>query len=107
MSRMPVWDYANLVLAGLYAVGAPLAFLWPMRAAHALMGGEKERVLGQLAHALNCQYDLIKSRLLEGPEAVSDGDFQRLRQLEQLRRMVESLPAWPIEVGMLRTFLGT
>ncbi|MFC1726822.1 hypothetical protein ACFL4T_14465, partial [candidate division KSB1 bacterium] len=107
IEKIPLFHYLNMVPIILYAIGAPMSFLWPMWKVHKYMKEYKINRLKELSEQLNDNYEIMQQNILGENTKSCDEIVKKYDNLKKLNDIILTLPTWPFNNKMLKIFAGT
>ena len=86
-----------------YAIVGPVLFLGPLLPFRAGMIRTKSELMSEVAHRLRIELSRVRAELAAGP--ITRDDEELIDRLRKIGAVIDELPVWPFDAGILRRFL--
>jgi hypothetical protein len=86
-----------------YAIVGPVLFLGPLLPFRAGMIRTKSELMSEVAHRLRIELSRVRAQLAAGP--ITRDDEELIDRLRKIGAVIDELPVWPFDAGILRRFL--
>lgn len=98
-------DAALGVALGFLAIATILGvitFFWPLQGIHRLLAAKKDQIQGEVSPRLETSVQLFAQALEKGDLGAMDAIGKAISNAEHERRIVDAIPTWPWQPGLLR-----
>jgi hypothetical protein len=79
-----------------------ITFIWPLMGIHRLLAAEKDRIQAAASKRLDISLQMFDRALDSGDMAAMDAVGKAIGNAERVRAVVDAIPTWPWQPGLLR-----